>query len=413
MAKPFYDIIPPQQGKPDLSAEPKQKKKKNKVSLGFVLLGALIVIFLGGLVYQLGFASFHLTVWPKTQVVSLEKEIFIKVNPESSDQGDTIAGKFLTDSQKANKQFSSTGQTINGQKAGGVIRVFNNLQSLESMTLRAQTRFLASSGKYFRSPEKIYLPAAEWVSGKLVPSWVDVNVVALEEGPDYNIKADNFSVPGLVGTVYYSDIYGQSSEAMQGGELVTVAQVSEEDLQKARESLVEELFTLSQQVLEKKVEPDFIFLPAALSQNTENGGSSIEVGEEVPQFGYAIEVTSQAIVFSKSQVDSLILKEIQDQIGEGKKIVPESLMITYHPLAVNFDQEMIDCNLQVTAKVYSVFQEEALKKLVANKKLSEALRLIKEQFPQFEEFKGQNNPFWKQRIPSGLSRIYITSYFNY
>ena len=418
MAKLFYDIIPSQQIKKDQTIKPKQNKKQNKkkkrFSFWFILLGGLMVILLGGFIYQLKFTSFRLTVWPKMQVVSLEKEILVKVNSGPDDQVDAIAGKFLTDSQEATEQFSATGEIVKGKKAEGTIRVYNNLRPSEAMTLRAQTRFLSSAGKYFRSPEKIYLPPAQWVSGKLVPSWVDTAVVALEEGPDYNIKPDRFSVPGLAGTVYYSDIYGQSFGIMEGGEVVTVPQVSEEDLQKARKSLEEKLFTLSQQALEQKVESDFIFLPSALSQEIQQDqGSSVKVGEEVSQFDYTLSVTSRAIVFSKSQVDSLIKKAIQDKIGAEKIIVPESLMVTYHPLAINFDQQAIDCNLQATAKVYSVFQEEALKKLVAGKILPEAQRLIEEQFPQFEEFKGQNNPFWKQRIPSDLSRIQVIFYFNH
>ena len=286
MARIFYDIIPPQGIQQDRKNQPesiKSGKKKKRVKLIFFI--SLVLIILGGVIYQIEFKSFSLSVWPKTQIVSLEKEIIIQAGSVSGEQSNlTIPGQILTDRQELSQQFPATGQKVIGQPAQGIIRVFNAYQPVQPITLRAKTRFLSSSGKYFRAPEKIYLPPAHWEKGKLVPGWKDVKVVAIEEGPDYNIKPEHFSVPGLVGTVYYSKVYGQSSKAMEGGKIETVAQVSEEDLQQARESLRQKLFKLSQESLKKKMGEDIIFLPSALSQEVEEERTSVKAGEEVPQF---------------------------------------------------------------------------------------------------------------------------------
>jgi len=409
MTKLIRDIVPPQEVN---SGEKKEVKKRNqpqkkKFSIWLTGLGVVTFFILGGFIYQLGFASFRLAVYPQTQIVSLEKEILVAVEAEPLNEPNVIQGKFLVDFQEDQGMFPATGQVVQGQKAEGTIKVYNNHRPPEAITLRPMTRFLSGSGKYFQSPERIYLPAAQWEGGKLIPSVVETRIAAMEEGPDYNIEGDKFSVPGLAGTVYYDNIYAESSEKMTGGEVTTVAQVTEEDLQAARESLKEQLFSLSQKALEKKAGSDFIFLPAALSQEVEESGSSVAVGEEVEQFNYHLSVVSQSLVFPEPPVLDLMKQEIQAKIGEEKAIAPGSLMVAYYPLAANFDQKVIDCNLKVTAKVYSPFKEEDLKKLVAGKTLPEVQAAIQEFFPQLEEVRGIINPFWARRVPADLSRIQI------
>ena len=222
MVKIVYDIVPPQEVRHQekIEAARRKKRKKDKASSWPWILGLIAVFVMGGFIYQIGFASFHLSIWPKTQMISLEKEILIQVNPDSTDQN-VIPGQLVTDKRDLRKQFTATGQSTQGQKATGIIRVYNNYRLPKSIALRAQTRFLSSTEKYFKATKKINLPPAKWVKGKLIPSWVDVKVVALENGPDYNIKPDKFSIPGLVGTVYYSAIYGQSFEDMKNGSLKT------------------------------------------------------------------------------------------------------------------------------------------------------------------------------------------------
>ena len=415
MAKLIRDIIPPQEAGSEEREKTKKKNRlqKKKLSVWPVSLGIIILLILSGFLYQLGFTSFRLTVYPQTQIVSLEKEILVAADAESPTSPNTIPGKFLVDSQKGQDIFQATGQVVRGQKAEGMIKVYNAYQPAEAITLRASTRFLSGSGKYFQSPERIYLPAAQWEGGKLIPSTVMTKVVAMEEGPDYNIAPDKFSVPGLAGTVYYDHIYAESSESITGGEMVAIDQVTEEDWQIARESLKEQLFSISQQVLEEKAGPDFVFLPAALLQEVEEEGSSVAIGEEVEQFDYHLSVTSQVLTFPEAQVLDLMEEEIQEKIGSERAIVPESLMITYYPLAANFDQKIIDCNLKVTAKVYSLFGEEDLKRLVAGKTVTEAKTVIQEYFPQLEEVRGNLYPFWARKIPTGLSKIQIKVYLDH
>lgn len=414
MAKLIYDIIPPQE---KYSRKTRKKsngrEKKRAVKRGWLFLFLILAVLTGGFIYQEKFSSFHLFIWPKTQIVSTEKEVMIAVQPSSSTQEEVIPGQLVTVRKSQQKIFSTTGRTTEGQKAEGVIRVYNDYRPPRSLSLRAQTRFLSSSGYYFRSVKKIFLPPAKWVGGKLIPSWSDVKVVAVAEGPDYNIKPDKFSIPGLVGTVYYSKVYGQSFEAMKGGTLSSVPQVSQDDLNKARETLKKELFSLAEQSLREKIGKDFVLLPSSFSQDFQDGGSSIKLGEKVPQFDYKATVISKAIVFSRSQTKAFVENLIKKQIGVERGLVPGSLMITYHPLAVNFDQQVIDCNLEITAKTYSLIQESSLKQLVAGKTLSQALTSLREHFPQLAEVRGAMQPFWQHKIPADLSRIQVKLYLNY
>ena len=421
MARLVYDIIPPQ-GRSSQNTRSSQKikkggnglgKKSRKIKNGWLFLFLILAVVAGGFIYQKWFSSFRLFVWPKTQIVSAEKEVMIAAQPSSSVKEEVIPAHLITVQKSQQKIFSTTGRTTEGRKATGVIRVYNDYRPPRSLTLRAQTRFLSSSGHYFRSVKKIFLPPAKWVEGKLVPSWSDVQVIAVAEGPDYNIKPDKFSIPGLVGTVYYSKVYGQSFEAMKGGALSSVPQVSQDDLDQARETLKKELSSQAEQALREKIGKDFVLLPSSFSQDFQDGGSSVKVGEKVAHFDYKATVISKAIVFSRTQAKTLVEGFIKKQIGADRELVPGSLMITYHPLAVNFDQQIIDCNLEITAKTYPLIQENSLKQMVAGKALSQALTLLKEHFPQLAEVRGAIQPFWQRKIPADLSRIQVKLYLNY
>jgi hypothetical protein len=415
MTKLIRDIIPSREVETEKNKEAELKKLPQKRK-GFnwrLSLGILALLIIGGMVYQIGFSSFHLTVYPQTQLVSLEKEILVAVNEEAIGEPGVIQGKFLTDSREESEIFPATGQTSKGQKAEGIVKVYNAYRPAQAITLRPMTRFLSSSGKYFQVPEELYLPAAHWEGGKLIPSVVETRVVAMEAGPDYNIDSDEFSVPGLAGSLYYDYIHAQSSSAMTGGSLAAVAQVTEEDLQLARESLKENLFAQSATVLQEEAGSTFIFLPAALSQEIVEGSSSVEAGEEVENFDYQLSITSQALVFSEEKVIELIKEEIQEKVGPEKEIVPDSLTITYYPLAVNFDRQIIDCNLKATAKVYPVFSQGDLKELIAGQRIGEVQTIIRESFPQFEEIQGHIKPFWTRKVPADFSRIEVEVYLDY
>ena len=128
-----------------------------------------------------------------------------------------------------------------GTKASGIITVFNEYSS-DSQRLVASTRFLSSSGKIFRAIEDIYIPGAQLNDDEIIPSSIDVEVVANYLGAEYNIGPSDFTIPGFKGTVKYAGFYGKSNTAMNGGSNETI---EDNDLETEYQDKLDQLIILN------------------------------------------------------------------------------------------------------------------------------------------------------------------------
>jgi len=103
-----------------------------------------------------------------------------------------------------------------GTKSTGEIMLFNEYSS-ETQNLIASTRFLSSDGKTFRSIEDMIVPGATFNGNEIIPSSINIEVVADHIGADYNIGPSSFTIPGFKGSDKYSGFYGKSNMPMNGG----------------------------------------------------------------------------------------------------------------------------------------------------------------------------------------------------
>jgi len=108
-----------------------------------------------------------------------------------------------------------------GTKASGIITAFNEYGS-EPQLLIASTRFLSSNGKIFRTTKDVYVPGAQLNDDEIIPSSIDVEVMADYLGAEYNISPSDFTIPGFKGTVKYESLYGKSNTAISGGSMKTI-----------------------------------------------------------------------------------------------------------------------------------------------------------------------------------------------
>ena len=88
--------------------------------------------------------------------------------------------------------------------------------------------------------------------GEIVPSSIDVEVVADEPGKEYNIGPTTFSIPGFKGSPKYEGFYGKSTKPMTGGLIHQGKVVSEEDVARAETELKEALLEEAQEELKKQ-----------------------------------------------------------------------------------------------------------------------------------------------------------------
>ncbi|MCH8048945.1 hypothetical protein IIC44_02505, partial [Patescibacteria group bacterium] len=245
----IQDIAPPKTAEKKVEEPPEvvpiKRVKRKKVRLpGWLAKGVLPLLILSAVLVgsvHVFFAKADVALWPEVRQVKLLEPIVAEVGREKLNKEERIIpAHTLTEEKKATRLFPASSSTIKENRASGTIRVFN-AYTTTPQNLLVQTRFVSEEGKLFRTPAKITIPGKTQEQGKMVPGFVDIEVIAAEAGEDYNIEPGNFSLPGLSGSALFTVIYGESTEPMTGGSERTVSVVSENDIEKAKNSLIEEL----------------------------------------------------------------------------------------------------------------------------------------------------------------------------
>lgn len=408
MAKKIIDITPPP-AKPSQTEEVKEtKEKKARFSLPWKILTVLAIVIFGIVLIQLN-SKVELKVQPHLEPLTLEETFEVKVGAVGVNaQEKIIPGRFFEETLEKWQQFESTGISQKTGKASGKIRVYNSHHPPTSLNLRATTRFLSSEGgKVFRSPEKIYLPPAKLSQGKIVPSSVEIEVEAQEPGEDYNIGPSKFSLPGLAGTAFYYTIYAESDSPMTGGFVKEVKIVSQEDIEKAKNSFENYLLEEAKKSLGGKIPEDFVLLDNAMSTLQSSVDCLPKPESEIPEFSCQGEIEIKGIAFNLTNLKELSAAFIENLISANEKFLPASLSFKYLGENLILEKGKLILDLEIAFKTYQDISLETLAEQIEGKSKEEIEEVILDNYPQVEEVKVKFWPFWTRTAPKTSERIKI------
>jgi len=415
MLKKFYDIIPPNGEKgipskePFLAEQPKEKRKPRKSrkvflkSLIFSLLGLIIVVVLGFLF----FSGIEIEIRPKTESLEFSYQVSLKKDLGGELGGwvesGAIPGKSFDVKKTKEKEFSSTGKKVKEAKATGIIRVYN-AHSTYSQPLLPNTRFVSSDGKLFKSLKREVVSGGKYEAGKFVPGYTDIEVKAAESGEGYNIGPSIFSIPGFAGTAKYTTFYGKSFTDMKGGFKGEVAQVTQGDLDRAKEDLVNKLKEENFQFLKDTLPEDYTLLFDTLSHEVLNTNSSKEAENEGESFNYQVELKSQGLAFNKKEMRSFVKEVIRSKIPEDMEVQEESLNTNFSVKSLDLEKGEVVLDLDIRAKIFSKIDLEKVKKSISGQTLNE-VKLFLRNIPGIEKIEVKSWPFWRRRFPDDIKEI--------
>ena len=411
----IFDIIPPSE---EIKEKPTFEKKLEKPveripqkkpspfwQKPLLIVGGLASVAL--LSYILIEPKAEIEVWPETETGSFKTQVTVLSSIFIPDFTEfQLPGEKIQTENVASREFSSTGTKSKSIKARGTITVYN-AYTTSPQTFVAKTRFVSSDGKLFRAPQRIIVPGAHYEGGKLVPGEVAAEVEADQPGEEYNIGSTTFSIPGLAGTASYTTIYAKSFEPMTGGATEKTSQVTQEDLDKAEEILTAEALSGSRQALEKVLpSQDYVLVVGATSEKIIDIIPLAEKGQEVDKFLFQVKAASQALVFKESDLKELAKFYLESQIPAGKNWQENSLAFSYSVESLDLAAGEIVLNLDVSAKIYSMVDENSLKESVKNKKPDEIKKVIG-QIAGVERFQIELWPFWVKASSEDVERITI------
>lgn len=418
MAKKIIDIVPPQKDSFQVEEKVEVLKKglKQKPCFRFPRFSKKTLAILGGLILALGVASFfvlrtQLTLYlsPLQETIKIEEEVKVDVAQEALDfQGKIVPGRVFETEEEKWALFQSTGSEFEGEKAKGVISVYNATTPISSLNLREQTRFLSSEGgKIFTAPEKIYLPPATMKGGKVVPSVTEVMVVAQEIGGDCNIGPSKFSVPGLTGTALYYTVWAESSKAMEGGFKKETKKITTEDLETAQTSLKTALKGVAKNSLDNKLPEGFDLKEGAVFEKEAQVSCFQEAGSKVAEFNCQGKIKAEGLAFRTGDLEEMAHQFIAANIPPSKKPVPQAPKMDISPRGTLAEGGKMILSLKIEAKVYEEINRDVFLNQIEAKTQGAIEEIIFKNYPQIENVKFKFWPFWNKKAPSKNDRIKI------
>ncbi|MFA6006122.1 MAG: hypothetical protein WC764_00085 [Candidatus Paceibacterota bacterium] len=209
--------------------------------------GALVAVYLVAWVIISYASRAEIIITPHREAVVFDDLII--ASRASSTPTDTVGFQIMTVKDEANASISATKSESVTTKATGVVILYN--RTATSQKLVARTRLEATGGKLYRIISNVTVPGAKTVSGKLTPGSIETKIEAALPGADYNGGLTDFTIPGFKNSAKFSQFYGRSKTATEGGLIGTRLIASEQELADARVKLKK---TLADSLAKKAVE---------------------------------------------------------------------------------------------------------------------------------------------------------------
>lgn len=413
MTRKIYDIVPPehQAEKHDemaeerMACEPPKKRRMRFPVVPFLVFVVLSVV--GVFFFVQGKAEVVIT--PKTEDVTVEASFTIDTSEAVIDyDNNVVPGIIFSDKRDGSANFNSTGTDDKAKKATGTIKVYNKMNPAKALSLVKGTRFLSVPGELiYKSDAAFTIPAAKSDSA---PGSVEIKVTAAEAGEKYNISSATFSVPGLSGSEYYSNIWAESVTALAGGEESTVKIATKNDISSAKDNFEEKYDQESKNALIASIPEGYTYFEEDISPVITNLKVSAKEGDEVDQFNVAGHIESEATVFRMEDADKLGEKLLMKDVSELKTIVPGSVAYEVKEKKLNKDGT-VTLKVVFTGKIYSLPEESILMDSLLGKNTKYSASLL-ENIPEVNNVTIKLSPWWKLTIPTNEQRVEITLKFN-
>lgn len=379
-------------------------KKRSKIFFG--LLGLLLILLIGGFYLANKFlakAEIKITT-KKTEWDYIDSIIASKNISKSDSSQKQIPAEIFSATKNYTFSFPATGKKNVENKASGKITIYNAYSS-KSQILLINTKFATPDGKIFHLTQQTTVPAAEIVSGKIVPSSIDgVAVIADQPGPNYNIgPVSHFSIPGFVDPEKYKGFYASSDQPMTGGFIGEKAYPTADDIKQAKQKAETDFKTFIDSALTLQLPPEFKFIDGAkqfnvtkeqVDNNTDDKGN----------FTVFLEGKSSAIGLREGDLKSLIEGFGENSLGQDFRI--KNYNIDYGAGRADFAKGQI--SFAVNFK--GIFEEPInvdnfMQKILG--KSADELKAIIYSFSNIDKTTISFWPFWVKSVPDDLGRVKV------
>ena len=396
----------------DKIAKPRSSRFKKIKNYALISLGALLVLS-GAAVYLTNafFVKAEIKIeTKKTELnfvdsVIADKKI-VKIG-SAEIAGKQIPAEVFSISKNFTFSFPATGKKNVQQKAEGKITIYNSYSS-DLQILVATTRFASPDGKIFHLKDRVTVPGAKVVDGKISPSSIMADVIADKAGAEYNIgPASKFVIMSFKEKNLlekYEKIYGSSNEAMKGGFIGEAAYPTDDDIKKGKADAEKQLKDYTDSALSLQIPQDFKFL---------DGSRQFSILKEIvnPQtdekgnFSIFVEGKSSSIGFKETDLKDFIEKTVQGSTGNTLLKI-KNYTLEYGAARPDFGQGKISFAIDFKGVFEEPINIGDFKQKLTGKNEQELKSLVSS-YSNIQKFTVSFSPFWVKTVSKNIDKIII------
>ena len=413
--KPFFSWLPSfnfNKVKEALKIEeikPEKRKKKATIPIfsgKFLGLFAGAVLLVALLALYLILPEAKVSVSAKTEAVNLDLTIIADKGVSKIDSSlNKIPAQLIKLDKRQSQEFATTGQRQVNDKAKGTLTIYNEFSS-SPQVLVEKTRFVAEGGQVFRLVKSLTVPGAKIQDGKIVASSIEAEVVADQSGSEYNVAPSRFTIPGFQGTPKYSTFYGQSKSAMSGGAAGLMKVISQDDYDKAKDTLWQSLRPALDSEFKSQLPGELKILDGASKEEISGTEINLAVGSPAEKFTMTLKGTAVAVLFDAKDVLEVVKKKLADKLGDDKDLALASDQVSYQLAAIDYSRGQASMKIKSAGSLVWKINTDSLKREIVGQN-EKAIRDIFAKHSEVEEAKVVFWPFWVASAPSNLDKVII------
>ena len=360
-------------------------KRKKKPSNGDITTGKKALI-IGGIFIVLLFVGAFAMWWyyPKATVTlylstnQLEERIDVTIDPDagSANFSDaTLPGKVLTTTVSGDKTTETTGITTVGDRATGSVTLY---RVGTEVSLPSDTVLVDSDGLEFTLDSSVTVASGS----ASTPGTTDADVTAAVIGSEYNLASQTtFQVDGYS----LSDIEAKNNDAFSGGSSREISAVSEDDQERLRNELEEELQERALRELEGERIPNdcsnCVLIAESVQVTDSDESFDKKVGDEADSLKLSLEQEIQVLAVSREELTAFARELLNDRIPEGYVLRDDQIEVNFE-----FDEEddgKFVLNAVVKANLFSEVDPEQVAEQIAGKYPEVAETFLVNEIPGF------------------------------
>ena len=199
---------------------------------------------------------------------------------------------------------------------------------------------------------------------------------------------------------------------MAGGHTGSAKQVTQEDIDNAKEVLTQKLLEEATNALKGKLGDNDILLNSAMEEAVVSFTTDVKADDVSDRFTGQATVKISALIFKKEDINQIAKDAINGELEDFKRFREETMAVEFVSETINVKDKKATLGVKISADTYFSVDENGLADLFAAKPASEIEQIITARHAgNISKTQVDFWPFWVNKAPKDKNRIEVNLMF--